>query len=318
VFLTFLGTSAGTPTRTRNVTSQVLGFDQGDLLVLDAGEGTQHQFMRAGLSAARIGTILITHLHGDHCYGLPGLLALIAIHERRTPLTVIGPRGIAELIGTIARLSDLQLGYRLDIIEHDGDADLAGPHGWTIAARPLVHRVPCSGYVLTEPDRPGIFNPGRARALGVPEGAAWGRLQRGETVDGIRPEQVCAPRRPGRKLVLLGDTSDADAIVAAGRRCDVLVCEATYLADRAAKAATWGHLTADQTGALAARMEARQLIVTHFSSRYTTDPRAGTTPILDQAAAACPGTTVFAADDLVRFAIGVDGTLTDPRTAAGP
>jgi ribonuclease Z len=308
VHLTFLGTSAGTPTRTRNVTSQVLTLDHGGVWMLDAGEGTQHQLMKAGISARRIERILVTHLHGDHCYGLPGLLALIAIHERREPVTLIGPRGLAEFIATITRLSDLTLKFNVVVQEHGGSGEWVAEHGWHITARPLVHRIACSGYVLQEPARAGLFHPERARALGLPEGRAWGRLQRGETVNGIAPAQVCDPPRPGRKLVLLGDTCDAGAIIAAGSDCDLLVCEATYTTERAAKAHEWGHLTAAETGALAHAMRARALAITHFSSRYTTMPGA-LDALSKEAADACPDTVVFTADDLLTLDLALDGRV---------
>lgn len=306
VRLTFLGTSAGTPTKTRNVTSQLLQFDDGRSWLLDCGEGTQHQMLRAGFSAARIDRILITHLHGDHCYGLFGMLSLIAIHGRSEAVEVIGPAGLAELLGTVLRLSVNQLSYRLEIREVGVGEPPLVRGAWTVSAWPLVHRVPCFGYVLQEAPHPGRFHPERATALGIPVGPLYGRLQAGQAVmlaDGrrIEAQQVCDPPRPGRKLVLLGDTCDSSAIAAAGANCDLLVHEATYDAGREDKALHWGHSTTTMAGRFAAQLKARVLILTHLSSRYHDQDAGKPTPemLLEEAASACPGCRVVVADDLV-------------------
>ena len=311
--VTFLGTSAGTPTRTRNVTSQALTFEHGGLWLLDCGEATQHQLMRAGLKPSHCERILITHLHGDHCYGLPGLLSCLAIHGRTEPVSLVGPGGLRELVETVVRLSEAALPYRLDFLELPPDG---GPvptlHGWHVSAHRLAHRVTCLGYVLQEAPLPGRFHPERARAAGVPEGRAWGRLQAGEDVtlaDGTvaAAAGICDPPRSGRKVVLLGDTHDAEAIINPGHGCDLLVCEATYEAAHHAKAVAWGHMTTSMTGALARRMAAKRLIITHFSSRYGTNEfpeRAlSIADLVAETACACPETHVAAADDLATFVV---------------
>ena len=309
VKITFLGTSSGTPTRTRNVTAQALTLDNGTMWLLDCGEATQHQLMHAGLKASRIERVLITHLHGDHCYGLPGLLACIAIHERREPVELVGPRGLAELVNTTLRLSESVLPYRLDITELDGPLALAKRSGWSVSAHRIAHRVTCYGYDLREDPRPGRFDLDSARALGIPEGPLFGRLQAGEVVtlpDGrtIAPSAVCAPPRPGRHVVLLGDTSDASGIAAAAHGCDLLVHETTYDGTRDEKATQWGHSTTAMTGAFAHRIAAKRLIITHFSSRYTDgDGAFGVDQLLAETRAACPGTEVLAAEDLWTYAL---------------
>jgi ribonuclease Z len=310
--ITFLGTSAGTPTRSRNVTSQALTFEHGGLWLLDCGEATQHQLLRSNLKPSHCERILITHLHGDHCYGLPGLLSCIAIHGRLEPVSLVGPPGVRELVETVLRLSEAALPYRIDFTELPAaGGQVPSLHGWQVSAHPLVHRVTCLGYVLQEEPLPGRFHPERARAAGIPEGRAWGRLQAGTDItldDGtvIAASSICDPPRPGRKIVLLGDTSDAAAIVAPGADCDLLVCETTYEAAHEAKAVAWGHMTTSMTGALADRMAAKRLIITHFSSRYTTDAEADTRSIADlvaETAHRCPHTAVSAADDLTAFTV---------------
>ncbi len=308
--ITFLGTSSGTPTRRRNVTAQAVQFDHGGLWLLDCGEATQHQLMRAGLKASRIERILLTHLHGDHCYGVFGLLSCIAIHQRTAAVEVVGPPGTGELIRTVLRLSEAHLPFPLTISELPAHGGRVTPlHGWSVEAHAINHRVTCLGYVLREDPRPGAFDPERARALGIPAGPLFRRLQHGETIDlpdgrRIAPEAVRDPARPGRVAVLLGDTSDARAIATAGHGCDVLVCETTYAEDRTEKAAEWGHSTTAMTGELAALMAAKTLIITHFSSRYT-EPGSGTDPaaLARQTQRYCPDTQVLAADDLWTFVV---------------
>lgn len=320
--LTFLGTSAGTPTRARNVTAQALQFDDGRLWLLDCGEATQHQLIRTGLRASRIDRLLITHLHGDHCYGLPGLLSLIAISGRTDPVELVGPPGIAELVRTVLRLSHNHLPYRLDLHELavHGAPERRGT--WTWSAWPLRHRIPSFGYVLQEDLRPGRFHPERARALGIPPGPLYRRLQDGHAVtlaDGsaVEPAVVCEPPRRGRKLVLLGDTADSTAIAAAGADCDLLVHEATYDAARADKALLWGHSTSAMAGRFAAALRARALILTHFSGRFEDGDADGITvpDLVREAAAECPGTRVLAAQDAWTYDIGSGSDGGDARTA---
>ena len=311
--LTFLGTSAGTPTRQRNVTSQAVEFDQGHIWLVDCGEGTQQQAIRLGLRTARIERILLTHLHGDHCLGLPGLLAHIGISGRTAPVEVIGPLGTGELLTTVQRLTHAILPYPLEIRELPPDGeDLPSKGGWVVQARPLVHRIPCLGFVFREEDRPGRFHAEIADALGVPQ-QLRGRLQRGESVvladkRRIDSRQVADPPRRGRRLALLGDTSDPEGIAQAATGCDLLVCEATYDAERQAKALTWGHMTSAMTGAFAARIGSKALALTHFSSRYGDGHSQITvTDLVAQAQAACPGIPVWAAQDLGVLSIAADG-----------
>lgn len=303
--LTFLGTSAGTPTRERNVTAQALTLDHGAWWLLDCGEATQHQVMKVGLKAGRCERILITHLHGDHVYGLPGMLSCIGIHGRSEPVEICGPVGIRELLETVLRLSEAHLPFAVHITEITAEGQALPPlAGWTVTAHSLSHRVRCWGYVLREADRPGRFHPDRAQRIGVPEGPLYRQLQNGDGVrlaDGriVLSSDVMDPARPGRVIVLLGDTSDADGIAAAAHGCDLLVCETTYDATREAKARVWGHSTSTMTGEFAQRIAAKTLIITHFSSRYTeSDSTMSVETLLAETRAACPGTRVLAAADL--------------------
>ena len=309
VKITFLGTSSGTPTRLRNVTAQALTFDNGALWLLDCGEATQHQVMKAGLKAGRIERILITHLHGDHCYGLPGMLACMGIQGRSDPVQIVGPVGIREMIETVLRLSDHVPTFPIDWVEVDGHRSLAAMSHWSVSSHAIRHRVTCYGFVLRESPRPGRFHPERAMTLGIPEGPLYRQLQNDQPVtlaDGrtIVPAEVCDPPRPGRKVVLLGDTQDASGIADAAHSCDLLVHEATYEAERTAKAEQWGHSTSAMAGAFAKRVAAKHLIITHFSSRYTdNEAERNVGQLLAEAQAECPSTVVHAADDLWSFAV---------------
>jgi len=325
VRLTFLGTSAGSPTLRRNVTSQAVQFDDGRIWMLDCGEGTQHQLMRSGLRASRVERILITHLHGDHWYGLPGLLAFLGINGREDEVELIGPRGLRELVDTILRLSVAGLGFRLIIREVHGPEDLGKRGAWSIHCAPLKHRVPSTGYALSEDPRPGRFHPERAEALGIPAGPDWKRLQQGGTV--VLPDgrvatnaDVCASPRRGRKLVLLGDTCESSRLIEFGQGCDVVVHECTYDASLGDKARDWGHSTSTMAGAFARELAARTLILTHFSARY--DDRESASSISDlvrEAQAECPDTAVFAAHDFAAFEINGadDGPCVPVRPESG-
>ncbi|SEH14287.1 ribonuclease Z [Thermoleophilum album] len=268
--LTFLGTAGSAPTARRGLPAFLVRRG-GYRLLIDCGEGTQRQLIRSeGL--VELPEVLITHLHADHVLGLPGLLKTWSLMDRQTPLVVRGPRGLRELMRAFGRVVGLtRLGYELEIEELDAPVELPRD-GWRVGAFPVEHGVPALGYAIVEDDRPGRFDPERARALGVQPGPDFGRLQRGEPVCGstgeVRPEQVMGPPRPGRKLVFSGDTRPCEFLRAAAWRCDVLVHEATFVHEDAQRAAETGHATAREAAELAAACEVRMLALTHLSPRY--------------------------------------------------
>lgn len=315
--LCFLGTGSGTPTRKRNVSGLALRFEDGREWVLDCGEGTQQRMLDSSVRPGRIERILVTHLHGDHCFGLPGLLASLAVHGRLDPVEVIGPTGIARLARTALSVTRMGLPYQLDFSEFtlaEGDSAELGARGdWQITVLPLPHRVSSHAFLLRESPRRGRLDRERAASLGLRHGPDLGRLAAGETVvlpDGrsIHPEQVLGPVRPGRMLALCGDTSDASVLCGQAEGCDLLVHECTYAHDRLAKAQRWGHSTARQVGELAARLRSRRVVLTHFSSRYDEGPPgADIAALRDEAAAACPGVEVIAAEDLLELELPLRG-----------
>ncbi len=238
----------------------------GDRLLFDCGEGTQRQLLRS-VGLLDLDSVFITHFHADHWLGLPGMLKSFALRERTEPLTVYGPVGLTQLMGEM-RVVFGRLPYRLEIVELE-PAETVQRDGYLIAAIPVRHKAESSfGYALVEQPRPGHLDPRLAAELGVTPGPDFGRLQRGETVTGVRPEQVLGPTREGRKIVLSGDTAPCEALAIAAHQADVLVHEATFLHEEAERARQTLHSTARQAAELARDADVRLLALTHVSSRY--------------------------------------------------
>jgi ribonuclease Z len=289
--ITFLGTSAGMPTRARNVASLALTMD-GAVLLFDCGEGTQHQLMRSAVRFGAIEAIFLTHLHGDHLFGLPGLLASMSLNARQRPLALYGPAGIAEFLRALPLFHT-----SFDIEIHEiAPGRVRRGDGYSVDAATLVHSAACFGFRIVEDDRPGQFDVERARALGVEPGPAYGRLQRGETVGDVNPSDVLGPARPGRRIVYCTDTRPCDNAIELARGADVLIHEATYGSDMAEEAGARFHATAAEAAAVAREAEVRQLIITHISPRYV-EPSA----LLSEAREIFPDTEL--AEDLASYSL---------------
>lgn len=239
-------------------------FAAGRGVLLDCGEGTQTALRRWGVSAYRLDAVLLTHYHGDHILGLPGLLQTLASLGRTEPLTVAGPApGQAAVAAAVTALAG---GLPFPVRWRTGGTFAAG--ALEVSPFPLEHRVPCQGYALTLP-RAGRFAPQRARAAGIPV-AYWNRLQKGESVDGFTPDQVLGPPRRGLRVVYATDTAPCPALEAAARDADLLCMDATYADDTdLPKARLYGHATCREAGALAAAAGARRLWLTHYSAAVT-------------------------------------------------
>jgi ribonuclease Z len=264
--LFFAGTAGSVPTARRGLPAVLLARS-GERLLFDCGEGTQRQLLRS-VGLADLDAVFITHFHADHWLGLPGLLKSFALRERSAPLSIYGPAGLRELMGTM-RVVYGRLQYKLSLIELEPWEELERS-GYRIAAVPVNHgNRPALAYALLEPQRPGEFDPEAARALGIAPGPDFGRLQRGETVGGVKPEQVLGEPREGRKIVISGDTAPAETLLYAARHADVLVHEATFAEEEAARARETFHSTARQAAELAREAEVRLLALTHVSSRYS-------------------------------------------------
>jgi ribonuclease Z len=268
--LVFLGTSGSMPTAQRAPTA-LLVRRGGDRLLFDCAEGTQRQLLRSAVGLVELREVFITHFHADHVLGLPGMLKTFALRGRELPLDVYGPRGLVDLLGSLKRVVG-KLTYEVNLVEL-GPGDVLERPGYRIATFAVRHGVTALGWSLIEATRPGRFDVAGADALGVPNGPERGSLQRGETIslsDGrsVAPEEVLGPPRPGRKVVITGDTAPAQEIVEAAWGADVLVTEATFSEEERGRAEETLHQTATQAAEIARRAEVSLLALTHLSSRY--------------------------------------------------
>ncbi|MGA0068214.1 MAG: ribonuclease Z [Miltoncostaeaceae bacterium] len=267
--VTFIGTSASVPSAARG-TSATLVSRGGRRWLVDCGEGTQRQLLRSGVGLADVDVVLLTHLHGDHFLGLPGMFKTFALRGREEPLLLIGPEGLERLMETLQPLIG-RLPFHLEVQE-SGAGEVLRDDGAAIRAFHTDHGVRSLGYALVEDDRPGVFDVDAARALGVPDGPSFGVLQRGGevTLDSgavVRPEQVMGEARSGRVVVFSGDTRPCAGTEEAARGADLLIHEATFCDEDAPRAIETRHTTAREAGALAARARVRMLALTHVSTR---------------------------------------------------
>ena len=261
----FAGTAGSIPTARRGLPA-VLVRRGGDRILFDCGEGTQRQLVQS-VGLTELTEVFLTHFHADHWLGLPGLLKTFDLRARERPLAVHGPPGIRELVTLAMRVAG-RVRFELELVEL-APGDVLERDGYEIAPVAVAHRVSNAlGYVLYEDPRPGEFDPETATALGVVPGPEFGYLQRGETVRGVRPEQVLGPPRAGRKIVISGDTSPCETLRIASHDADVLLHEATFAEEERARAAETGHSTAAQAATLARDAGVTLLALTHFSTRY--------------------------------------------------
>jgi ribonuclease Z len=266
----FLGTAGSMPTAQR-APAAMLVRRGGDKLLFDCAEGTQRQLLRSSVGLLELEEIFVTHFHADHILGLPGMFKTFALRGRELPLVLFGPRGLVDLLGSLKRVLG-KLSYELKVVELE-PGDVLEREGYRLATFGVAHGVSALGWSLIEATRPGRFDVGGADALGVPNGPERGVLQGGEPVklpDGstVTPEQVLGPPRPGRKLVITGDTAPTDGIVEAAWEADVLVTEATFSDEERDRAQETKHQTATQAAETARRANVGLLALTHLSSRY--------------------------------------------------
>ncbi len=272
--LIFLGTGAGRPSKSRNVTS--IAFSLADpnvgFWLFDAGEATQHRLLETKLKLNKLDNVFITHLHGDHLYGLPGLLSTRTYYEGAGKLRLFGPTGLRAYLEGVFAHSGAHLNYELEIHEVE-PGRIYEDHRCVVTAAALEHRIACFGYRIEEKPLPGPLDLAKLIALGVPLGPLYGKLKRGEDAtlpDGrlIRSADVVGSSVRGRTVAILGDTMPCDDAVLLARDADLLVHEATFASGMEEKAEAYGHSTFRQAAAVAAGAGAKRLVVTHFSSRY--------------------------------------------------
>lgn len=325
--LCFLGTSAGLPTRERNVSGLALGWEgRRSWYLVDCGEGTQHRLIGTGYSPARLAAIFITHVHGDHCYGLPGLIASAQMHGRTEPLVICAPDGIEQFVHAVLQYTDVRkLRFPLEFMRSDAPDFHFLDTRLEVTAAALSHRVPSFAYCFSEAGRPHLDSQ-RLADLGVPRGPLWGALQRGQTVtleDGrsIQPEEVLAAPEHRRKVIIAGDNDRPELLVPAMADADLLVHEATFTEDVLARVGPqYQHSTAAQVGRAAQQAGLRQLILTHFSQRYRRHPQPGEHGLVDlyeEAKEEYQG-ALYLAEDLASFSLDRQGKLTPPETLRAP
>jgi len=296
-----LGTSAGRPTLLRGASALAVAAE-GAWVLCDCGEGAQLAAQRAGLSLSRLDAVLVTHLHGDHFNGLPGLLGTLGLEGRQRPLVVAGPPGIANLLEHLARAGSLGTGdMEVRVFEQHGAGGEVriDSSEFQVESRPLAHRVPTYGFRVALPDRPGSLDAQAALALGVPKGPLLGELKAGRAVtlpDGrvVEPSSVVGPKHRGASMAYALDTVPCPAAVELGKGADALVHEATYEHARAELAHTRGHSTGIEAARIAAEAEAVTLVLTHFSPSVNGDA------VADEARAIHP--RIIAASDLAEVA----------------
>lgn len=272
--LLFLGTGAGTPSRQRNVTSIALNLQgtRSGCWLFDCGEGTQHQMMRSQVKTGKIEKIFITHLHGDHIFGLPGLLTSRSMNGISDTLTLYGPKGIKAFIDTTLSLSGSWLTFPLEIVEIAAGELFSDEH-FRVTAWPLTHPVECYGFRIEEHDKPGGLDAQRLLADGIKPGVLFQQLKLGKTVtmdDGrvVRGKDYLGPATKGLTLAIFGDTSPTPAAAELAANADVMVHEATLEVALEEKANSRGHSSTVQAATAAKNAGAKKLIVTHLSSRY--------------------------------------------------
>lgn len=270
--MTFLGTSSATPTKSRGLPAIAIQRE-GEVILLDCGEGVQRQVMSAGIGLNKETAILITHLHGDHVTGLLGLLQTMGMSQRKKPLTVVAPRPLSKWLEVTSELLHIGLTFPVNFVTAKGGSALRVGEFEIRVAR-ANHTVETYAYVVAEKPRPGVFYPAKARNLGVPEGRLWSRLQKGRSVRvgrrTIRPGQVVGPRRPARRIGYSGDTRPTAGLTRFFSRCDLLIFDSTFMEKDRDKAVERKHSTSREAATLAKNAEVERLILTHFSARYQT------------------------------------------------
>lgn len=270
--ITFLGTAASVPTPKRSLPA-ILIQRKDEHIMFDCGEGVQRQMIKAKCGFHKKMKIFITHMHGDHILGLPGLLQTMALLNRERTLQIYGPPKIKQFLESIKNTVQFVLTFPVEIYEIQETGVVCEEKEYIVKAIWANHVIPNLAYALIEKTRPGRFYPEKAKALGIPEGPLWSKLQHGEKVklpNGkiIKPEDVTGPLRPGRKIVYTGDTRPFEGFITFAKGADLLIHDATLDEGLAERAEEDGHSTACQAAETAKRAKVKRLILTHVSARY--------------------------------------------------
>ncbi|MEM6449265.1 MAG: ribonuclease Z [Cyanobacteria bacterium P01_D01_bin.105] len=294
--ITFLGTSSGVPTRSRNVSSVALRLPQrAEVWLFDCGESTQHQFLKSDFKSSQIRRIFVTHMHGDHIFGLPGLLASCGMAGTgQQQIDIYGPPELGKYLDACRRYSKTQSSYPITVhITEPGK--VYEDDDYIVTCQRLKHRIPAHGYCITEKDRTGHFDVKKAVALGIPPGPLYGNLKRGEVVtlaDGrkIKGSDLCGPTIVGRKFAYCTDTVFCESAIELADNADVLIHEATFSHRDADMAYQRMHSTSTMAAQVALAAQVKQLIMTHFSPRYAPGNAIQLDDLLSEAQAIFPNT----------------------------
>ncbi|MFQ5633559.1 MAG: ribonuclease Z [bacterium] len=272
--IVFLGTGAAVPTRFRNLSGTAM-IRQGEIFLFDCGEGTQIQFRKAHLRPGRLSRIFISHFHGDHFFGLPGLLTSMQMADCKQPIHLYGPQGLSEYIEFHKKMAKFGLGYPLQIYEvpNASNGMVWQEDDYRIVSKPLRHRIRCLGWAIVENARPGKFDSVKADDLGIPHGPERSHLQQGESIvlangQTVSPDIVMGPARRGYHFAYCLDTAPAPATIALAQGADVLIHDATFKADEEESALKTGHSTVTHAAQIARDANVRLLVLNHISGRY--------------------------------------------------
>jgi ribonuclease Z len=295
VQVTFLGTSSGVPTRGRNVSSLALNLPQrAEVWLFDCGEATQHQILRCDVKIGQIRRIFVTHLHGDHIFGLMGLLATYGMAGNPDRIDIYGPSGLQEYLSASQKYSYTHFNYPIKV--HTVQEGIVYQEaGFTVSCIPLKHKVPAFGYRVEEADRPGKLDVDRALALGIPSGPVFGQLKNGKTVtlaDGrrINGQDLCGATEKGRVVVYCTDTVFCENSIKLAQGADLLIHESTFAHEDAQMAFDRLHSTCTMAAQVALSAQVQQLVLTHFSPRYAPGNPIGLEDLLEAARAIFPNT----------------------------
>ncbi len=294
----FLGTSAAVPSKTR--ATSCIAFRSGpDIILMDCGEGAQRQLMLSTFSFMKVRAILITHLHGDHVFGLPGLLQTMSLSNRSEPVIVCGPAGTAKALDAMMSITEGETQYEVHVIEVSGGEEI-DVKGMKIIPYPTEHGIASVGYVIKDRDRPGNIDAEKAESLGITSGKEMGMLKSGQTVRGVRPSDVVSPPTEGYRIAYSGDTVPCESETEAIRGVDVLIHESTYMDVESQQAKDHFHTTAKQAAEIASEAGVGSMILTHLSNRYDDHEKV-------RAEAASVFEKTFVADDMHLYELSSKG-----------
>ena len=268
--LVFLGTSAAQPTERRGLSCICLE-NNGEILMFDAGEASQISYMKSGLGWNKKMKLFVTHLHGDHCVGILGLLQTMSMQNRTESLEIFGPKGIDEFLAANIKVLNFGLSFSI-LITIVKEGKIFEDKKFSMYAAKANHSITAFSYLFEEKDKPGRFNVEKAKELGIPEGELWNKLQKGEEIINndkiIKSVQVLGGKRPGKKIGISGDTMPTKELEKFFEECDYLVFDSTFLDEEKQKAQDTCHSTAKQAAQLGKNSNVKNLILTHFSARY--------------------------------------------------